>query len=107
MRKATTSIILVAVLAAALLSGCDVTGAGGVVTEEKDVTGFTSVDVEGAFEVKIVQSNSFKTTISADECFFDYIAVSKVGDTLKIYLNPRHTFTDFTLGAKTLTLSAP
>ncbi len=33
---------------------------------------------------------------------FDYIEVSKVGGTLKIYLKPRHIFTDFTLGAKTL-----
>ncbi|MFC1932507.1 head GIN domain-containing protein [Chloroflexota bacterium] len=102
MRKVIIPTILVAVLAAALLPGCEVARVGNVVTEEKDFTDFTNVDVEGAFEVKIVQADSFKTTISADDSFFDYIAISKVGDTLKIYLNPRHTFTDFTLGAKTL-----
>jgi len=103
MRKAIIPIILTAVLTvAALLSGCTVTGPGGTVTEEKDFTDFTCVDVEGTFEVEIIQSDSFSTTISADESFFDYIAVSKEGKTLRISLNPRHTFTDFTLQAKTL-----
>jgi len=103
MRKTFILIILAAVLPAiALLLGCRATGPGSVVTEEKDVADFTSVDVSGTFEVEIIQSDSFSTTISADESFFDYIAVSKEGDTLRIYLNPRHTFTDFTLQARTL-----
>ena len=102
MRKAIIPIILVAVLTAALLSGCEVTGPGGVVTEEKDFADFTYVDVEGTFEVEIIQSDSFSTSVSADESFFDYIAVTKEGNTLRIYLKPRHVFTDFTLGAKTL-----
>lgn len=102
MKKAIFPIILVAVLTTALLSGCEVTGPGGVVTEEKDFADFTYVDVEGTFEVEIIQSDSFSTSVSADESFFDYIAVSKEGNTLRIYLNPRHTFTDFTLQARTL-----
>lgn len=103
MKKAIIPIILVAVLTAApLLSGCEVTGPGGIVTEEKDFADFTYVDVEGTFEVEIIQSDSFSTSVSADESFFDYIAVTKEGNTLRIYLKPRHVFTDFTLGAKTL-----
>ncbi len=103
MRKAIISITLAAVLVtSALFSGCEVTGPGGIVTEEKDFTDFTYVDVEDTFEVEIIQSDSFSTTVSADESFFDYIAVTKEGNTLRIYLNPRHTFTDFTLQAKTL-----
>ena len=103
MRKAIILITLVAVLTAAvLLAGCTATGLGGVVTEEKDLKDFTYVDVEGTFEVEIVQSESFSVTVSADESFYDYVAVSKEGETLRIYLNPRHTFTDFTLQARTL-----
>jgi len=110
MRKAIISITLAAVLTAvALFSGCEVTGPGGivtkgeeVVTEEKDFTGFTYVDIEGTFKGEIIEADSFSTTVSADESFFDYVAVSKEGKTLRIYLNPRHTFTDFTLQAKTL-----
>ena len=103
MRKAIIPIILVAVLAAAaLFSGCGTNGLGNIVTEEKDFTDFTYVEVEGTFEVEIVQSESFSVIVSADESFFDYVAVSKEGETLRIYLNPRHTFTDFTLQARTL-----
>lgn len=94
---------LAAVLtAAALLIGCTTTGPGSVVSEEKDLTDFTYVEVEGTFEVEITQSDSFSITISADSSFFDYVAVTKAGETLRIYLNPRHTFTDFTLQARTL-----
>ncbi|MFC2072414.1 head GIN domain-containing protein [Chloroflexota bacterium] len=109
MRKAIILITLVAVLAAAaLLSGCALTGPGNavtegnVVTEEKDFTDFTRVQVEGTFEVEIIRSDSFSIIISADESLFDYVEVSKVGETLRIYLNPRHTFTDFTWQEKTL-----
>ena len=102
MRKAIIPIILVAVLTAALLSGCEVTGPGSVVTEEKDFADFTYVDVGSAFEVEITRSDTFSVIISADESLFDYIAVTKEGNTLRIYLKPRHIFTDFTLGAKTL-----
>lgn len=103
MKKAIIPITLVAVLtAAALLLGCTITGVEEVTTEEKDITDFTYVDIEGAFDVEIVQSDSFSIIISADESFFDYVAVSKEGETLRIYINPRHTFTDFTLEARTL-----
>jgi len=105
MRKAIISITLVA---AALLSGCELAGPQNavteenVVTEEKDFTDFTRVQVEGTFEVEIIQSDTFSIIISADESLFDYVEVSKVGETLRIYLNPRHTFTDFTFTGKTL-----
>lgn len=103
MKKAIIAIISIAVLTAAVLfSGCTVTGPGKVVTEEKEFAGFTYVDVEGTFEVEIVQSESFSITVSADENFFDYVTVTKIGETLRIYLNPRHTFTDFTLQARIL-----
>lgn len=103
MSKAIITIMLVTTLTAlALLPGCTTTGVGKVVTEEKDFTDFTYVDIEGTFEVEITQSDSFSVTIRADEDFYDYVAVAKEGDTLRIYLNPRHTFTDFTLQARAL-----
>ena len=101
MKRVIITVILVALLAA-LGAGCGVTGPGNTVTEDKDFTDFTCVDIEGAFDVEIVQSNSFSVTISADEDYFDYIVVSKMGDTLKISIEPRHTFTDFTVGARIL-----
>ena len=103
MRQAIVSITWVAVLTmAALLPGCAAAGPRGLVTEEKEFTDFTYVDVEGTFEVEIIQSDSFSIIISADASFFDYVAVDQERETLRIYLNPRHTFTDFTLQARTL-----
>ena len=108
MRKAIIPVILAAgLVTVVLLSGCTTTetrrkSSGDVITEAKDFAGFTRVAVEGTFDVKITQSESYSIIISADEEFYDYVAVTKEGDTLRIYLNPRHTFTDFTLLAKTL-----
>lgn len=101
MRKAVVASILI--LTVALFSGCSANITGKLITEEKDFSDFTEVDVEGVFDIEIVKSDSFSVTISGDEGFFDYIAVEKEGDTLKISLDPRHTFTDFTLAAKALT----
>ena len=103
MRKVIVLAILTLVLImAAVFSGCEEIAPGDVITEEKDFTDFTYVDVGSAFEVEITRSDSFSVIISADESLFDYVEVSKSGGTLKVYLNPRHIFTDFTLGAKTL-----
>ena len=103
MRKAIIPAMLAAVLIVpAIFSGCTEAGTGDVITEEKDFADFTHVDVGSAFEVEITRSDSFSVIISADESLFDLVEVSRVGETLKIYLKPRHFFTDFTLGAKTL-----
>ncbi len=103
MKKTANPVILAAVLIAAVLfSGCEATPPGEVITEVKDFTDFTYVDVGSAFEVEITRSDSFSVIISADESLLDYVEVSKTGGTLKVYLMPHHIFTDFTLGAKTL-----
>lgn len=97
-----TTILAVVLTGSAIFSGCADGGSGDVVTETKDITDFTSVSVENTFEVEITQSDSFSITTSVDESLLDYIAVAKEGETLRIYLNPRHPFTDFTLRDKTL-----
>lgn len=85
------------------LPGCTGTiGSGKVITEKKDFKNFTSLDISSAFEVDIIQSSTYSVEISADEDLFDYIEVSQTGSDLKIYLSPRHIFTDFTLGNRVL-----
>jgi len=102
MKKAIIRAMLVAILTAAIISGCGVVGRGETITQEEDYTDFSYVDIGSAFEAKIVQADSFSVTIKADESLIDYVDVSKIGDTLRINLKPHHIFTDFTLGAKTL-----
>ncbi len=104
MKKGLIPVMLaVALVAVLVLPGCKGTiGSGEVITEKKDFKNFTSLDISSAFDVEITQSSTYSVIISADESLFDYIEVSQAGSKLKIYLNPRHIFTDFTLGRRVL-----
>lgn len=94
---------------AALLSACTLTPLGNTttdkasdVTEVKDFTNFDQLEIGSAFEVEITRSDNYTIVIIADESLIDLIEVTQDGDTVKIFLNPRHIFTDFTIGEKTL-----
>ena len=108
MRKAATSIIVAALMAQlfilGLLVGCDrgegvVRGSGNLDTREMDFSGFTCVEVSHAFEVEIVQSGSYSVSITADDNLFEYIKVSREGETLEIGLEPGD-YRDITLRAE-------
>ncbi len=102
------TVLAVFILLPALLTGCEEGGpirigsTEEVITEELEFSDFTEVDVSSAFEVEITRSDNFSVIISAEESLYDYVEVTKSGNKLKVYLNPRHIFTDFTIGAKTL-----
>ena len=61
---------------------------GNLKTEEMEFSDFTAVEVSRAFEVKIIQSSSYRVVISADEKLFSDIAVMQNGNTLVIGLKP-------------------
>ena len=87
------SLLLVLAMVAGLLTACTVVKGSGVQkTEEMDFSDFTKVEVGGAFEVEIVQSERFSVSITADDNLFDYIQVSKHGSTLKIGVKPAVIF---------------
>ena len=91
MKKVTAAILIAVILTSGLLAGCVggvVKGSGKLVTEEFNFTGFTKVDVGSAFVVDIVQAESYRVSITADDNLFDYIQVSQQGTTLKIGLKP-------------------
>ncbi|HEY96431.1 MAG TPA: DUF2807 domain-containing protein [Dehalococcoidia bacterium] len=104
MKRGLILVVLVLTMVTVLaLPGCKGTiGSGEVITEKKDFKNFTSLDISSAFEVDIKQSSTYSVVISADEDLFDYIEVTQTGSKLKIYLSPRHIFTDFTLGKRVL-----
>ncbi len=104
MRKTVNSIILVAILITVSLSGClrggVVTGSGNLVTEQMDFIDFTRVEVGYAFEVEVTQSSSYSVSITADDNLFDFIQVSKTGETLKIRLQSGYDYQSVTRRAK-------
>jgi hypothetical protein len=83
-----------------LLAGCS--SLGSTVTETKEFANFTSIDVRDTFQVEITQADSFSISITAQKDLLDYVSVTQEGEMLKIKLNPRHPFTDFTIGRKAL-----
>jgi hypothetical protein len=78
---------------AVLLSGCTATdrliGSGKKVTLEKDVAGFTRVEIGSAFTAEITAGDRFSTVITIDQNFEKALRVVQEGDTLRIYLDWR------------------
>lgn len=59
-------------------------GSGVLVTEQKDFTGFSKVDVGSAFDVNIVKNAEFSITITADDNVMEHVRVRKDGSALII-----------------------
>jgi ribosomal protein L31 len=87
--------LTVLILATAVSIGCGfigeevvLAGSGNVVAQEEPITDFGKVAVSHAFHVNISQGPGFSVVIRADDNLFEYIQVTKLGDTLKIGLKP-------------------
>jgi hypothetical protein len=61
-----------------------VRGSGAMKTETRDVSGFSAIDVSGAFEVEIVAQKDFSVEVEADDNLLELIKTEVDGDTLKI-----------------------
>jgi len=93
---------VVAIVVAAVLLGVwhpygHIVGSGEILTEEKDFTDFTIVEVGWGFEVEIKQSESYSISISADDNMLDHIEVSRPNDKLTIGLKWGYSYQDVTL----------
>jgi len=77
-----------------------VVGSGELVTEEKDFTDFTIVEVGWGFEVEISQSDSYSINITADDNILEYIEVSSPGNKLTIGLKWGYGYQNVNLRAK-------
>jgi len=91
-------LIAVMLLVVLLVPGCFgiITGSGNLETQEFDYSDFTRVEVGYALEVEVIQSSSFSISITADDNIFNYMDVSKSGETLKIRLKPGYSYTSYT-----------
>jgi len=89
MKKAVVAALVAVLLTSGLSAGCvghREAGSGNLVTEEFEFSDFTRVEVGSAFQVEIVQADSYRVSVTADDNLFEYIQVSKQGETLKIGL---------------------
>ncbi len=103
----TLTLALVAILALTL-SACSfyipmpqtILGSGKLTTKNFEFTDFQSVDIGGAFQADISQSDTYSVSITADDNLFDYITVDKSGSKLTIRFDYRGGFARGTLKAK-------
>jgi hypothetical protein len=94
-----TALLILSLLAIPLVgSGCS----GGSVTNPYELSNFTRLDIQNAFDVQIVQSGTYSITITSSESLLDYLSVVQEGEAVIIKLHPNHPFTDFVLMKKVL-----
>ncbi len=60
------------------------TGSGSVASEQRDVAGFTRVDVGGAFVVEITAQKEYSVVVEADDNLLPLITTTVSGGTLEI-----------------------
>ena len=86
-----TKLVLVILVIAAITSACGipfqprlVRGSGDVIVENRSVSGFDKVSVEGAGRVIITQGKKESLTVETDDNLMKYIKTEVTGDTLEI-----------------------
>jgi hypothetical protein len=99
------AIVVVALIVFSLLLGglfpfSRVVGSGNLRTQEEALSDFAIVDVGSGFKVDITQASSYSIIITADDNLFDYIQVTKTGNTLTIRLEPLVSYQTLTLKAE-------
>ena len=75
-------------------SGCGfqgevIRGSGVIITEQRDVSGFTEVDISVALDITIEQTGEESLEIIGDDNILALIKTEVVGDRLKIYLKDK------------------
>lgn len=92
--------LLIVVVLSLLMTGCTVNGihidvpanaingSGKIVTEAREVSGYSSVDMQSIGNLTITQGNEESLTIKADENLLPYITTRVVNGTLEIGMKP-------------------
>ena len=101
MRTWTLQTLLLVLLSCALIS-CNVVNAysekdevrstGEDFTRKVEAANFTNIRVSHGFEVDVKQAGEYQVAIEADKALEPYLEVSEEGNTLKIGLDPEHSY---------------
>lgn len=101
--------LLIAVAATAVLSSCDfvncLKGSGHMVTENRKVSDFSRISVEGDFKIILKQDSSLNVTVNADDNLLKYIKTEVNGDKLRIHSKKHicnHGDLSITIGVRNL-----
>lgn len=98
LRRYIALVVIMSVLTFA--SGCGygfgptVTGSGKPAAWDFDYRNFTKIEVGYAFDVEIVKADSYMVRITIDDNLYEYLDISKQGDTLYLRLKPNYNYTN-------------
>jgi hypothetical protein len=96
-------VISVAILLlSGMVAGCfgAIRGSGDLETRDFDYSNFTRLEVGNAFKVEVVHAASFSVSITMDDNLFEYLDVSRSGETLEIKLASGYGFISYTAMAE-------
>ncbi|UCD09976.1 MAG: DUF2807 domain-containing protein [Dehalococcoidales bacterium] len=96
MRNIAFAVFAVIFLSAGLLAACQgvVFGSGDPETRTFDYTDFTRIEAHNGFHVEITESSSFSIEVTTDDNVWEYLDVSKNGDTLVIEYEWNRSYTN-------------
>jgi len=88
MKKLLMALLAITMLVTFPMAGCTglVKGSGELKTRDLTRSNFSEVKADDGIEVHIVYAASFNVTVTADDNLFDYLQVSKKGETLTLSL---------------------
>lgn len=93
-RRITIMLAFLLLAGTGLMAGCipdnGIKGDGDVIKQERKVSGFTSVEVGGAFTVYLYQGNKESLTVEADKNLMEFIKTEVKGDRLEIYTDGKN-----------------
>ncbi|HNU09641.1 MAG TPA: head GIN domain-containing protein, partial [Pyrinomonadaceae bacterium] len=61
-----------------------VRGSGNIVTQKRDLSGFSKIDAGGAYEIEIVAQKDFSVEVQGDDNLIEFVKTEVHGDTLEI-----------------------
>jgi hypothetical protein len=80
-----------------ITAGCDVvTGSGKTSTFDMAFDNFSKIEAGYAFDVEVTRADSYLIRITIDENLYEYLKISKSGNTLYIGLKSGHHYTKMT-----------
>ena len=81
-------------------NGDSIKGSGTIITINKDLTGYTKIELGMAFVANIVQSSEYKVELKIDDNLEQYLVAKKEGDTLIVTFQAGNTYQDVSIRAE-------
>ncbi len=97
MGKRAVALGIVTIISVLLLAGAGcygaIRGSGNIVTRSYNLSNFTTVEINSAFQAEISRGNSYSISITADDNMYDFIRVVESSEgTLRIDMRPGYSF---------------